>query len=311
MISTFLLQIILPLGLLVYLAFAPVKSLFAYILQIMSTGLVLLALSLVALWMLLPWWLPYVYGLIYLIVISFRCIRLKSKSIWPTTSLSWFPVIILFILGGYSAYLLREAILGRELPDVEIANIQSPFGPGIYLVAHGGSRELINGHMMTLDTSVERFKKYLGQSYGIDIFKVNSLGFRAIGIQPSDPSKYEIFGQPVLAPCDGTVISSRNDRPDMPVPIMDVDVIEGNNVLLNCGNFELLLAHFQMGSVLVKAGDQLIVGDELGTVGNSGKTTEPHLHISAQKSAINSSLLSGKPMAIQINGHFYVRNDRL
>ena len=48
-IYTLLLQIVLPLGLLALFAFTPAKSLVAYILQIFSTGLYLVVMSLVAL----------------------------------------------------------------------------------------------------------------------------------------------------------------------------------------------------------------------------------------------------------------------
>jgi murein DD-endopeptidase MepM/ murein hydrolase activator NlpD len=43
----------------------------------------------------------------------------------------------------------------------------------------------------------------------------------------------------------------------------------------------VLLAHLQHGSVAVATGDPVTVGDPIGRVGNSGNTTEPHLHIHA------------------------------
>lgn len=45
----------------------------------------------------------------------------------------------------------------------------------------------------------------------------------------------------------------------------------------------MLLNHLKKSSVLVKAGDHLKPGDTIGRVGNSGSTSEPHLHIHHQK----------------------------
>lgn len=165
--------------------------------------------------------------------------------------------------------------------------------------------------MMTLNPAVERYRAYRGQSYGLDIIKINALGFRSRGLQPRDPAAYAIYGESVLAPCDGYVLASRSDRPDMPVPSMDLEVIEGNHVLLICDDFVVLLAHFQQGSVKVAAGDQVSTGDYLGKVGNSGKTAEPHLHISAQLPGSAREPISGEPLAITINGRYLVRNDVL
>lgn len=98
--------------------------------------------------------------------------------------------------------------------------------------------------MMTLNPAVERYRAYRGQSYGLDIIKINALGFRSRGLQPRDPAAYAIYGESVLAPCDGYVLASRSDRPDMPVPSMDLEVIEGNHVLLICDDFVVLLAQY-------------------------------------------------------------------
>ncbi|GAB5449997.1 MAG: M23 family metallopeptidase [Halioglobus sp.] len=313
MIATLLTQLVLPLGLMSWLAFRSAGSALEFVLQVASTGLALFALSRVSLWMFLPFWLPYLYAVIFAaaVVKRLRPSGFRFATLLPHTVRAWAVTTVFLLLGIFSAYLTAEAALGRQLPDAEIADISMPLDRGIFVVAHGGSKELINAHLMTLDPSVPRFKAYRGQYYALDLFEINRLGFRANGLQPRDPEQYKIFGQPVLAPCEGTVVVRRDDRPDMPVPEMDLDTIEGNHVLLDCEDFELLLAHFQQGTVTVTAGDKVSVGDELGLVGNSGKTTEPHLHISAQKASTNAQRFSGEPMAITIEGEFYVRNDRL
>jgi murein DD-endopeptidase MepM/ murein hydrolase activator NlpD len=44
----------------------------------------------------------------------------------------------------------------------------------------------------------------------------------------------------------------------------------------------LLIGHLSPGSIQVKVGDQVKLGQQIAKVGNSGNTTEPHLHIQAQ-----------------------------
>lgn len=55
--------------------------------------------------------------------------------------------------------------------------------------------------------------------------------------------------------------------------------IIGNHVIVDQhdGSYALY-AHLQRGSVAVRIGDQIGTGTVLGKVGNSGNTSEPHLH---------------------------------
>ena len=58
-----------------------------------------------------------------------------------------------------------------------------------------------------------------------------------------------------------------------------------NYIFLQVDNSDsyLILAHLKQGSVLVAAGEHVNAGDILGQVGNSGTTSEPHLHIQLQR----------------------------
>lgn len=46
----------------------------------------------------------------------------------------------------------------------------------------------------------------------------------------------------------------------------------------------ILLAHLRRGSVTVDVGDHLDSGDAVGRCGNSGNSTQPHLHLQATDS---------------------------
>ncbi len=313
MLFVVLIQTLLPVLLIVWFAFLPAKSLTGYTIQFVATALVLTALLLASLWMIFPWWIPIAYGGLLVLVLVIRLWRrgFVFAQCWPNTVSAWLGVLLLIALGGVSTIISWQAIQGRQLPGVGVVDLPLPFRSGLYLVANGGSQEIVNGHMLTLNPEIERFRAYIGQSYGVDLVKINFLGLRAKGLLPEDPSAYAIYNEPVFAPCNGEVIASRNDRPDMPVPTMDREVMEGNHVMLSCHDYELLLAHFRPGSVQVSVGDRVSVGQLLGYVGNSGNSSEPHLHISAQLPGDKASPISGQPLGITFNGVFPVRNDRI
>ena len=58
----------------------------------------------------------------------------------------------------------------------------------------------------------------------------------------------------------------------------------GNYITLECAAGYLLYAHLRQGSILVRPGEEVAVGDELARVGNSGNTTMPHLHFQRMSS---------------------------
>lgn len=312
MIVALLLEVVLPIVLICWFAIAPARSLIGFLVQIVGTGLWFLALYIVGQWMMFPWWLPLAYALICITILAIRWPKISSfEAALPRKPAAIAGSIIMVSLASIAGYFVCLGLQGHKLPEARVVDLAPPLSSSKYLVVSGGSHELINGHMLTLNPDVERYRAYRGQSYGLDIIKINKLGLRSRGLQPRDPAAYAIFDEPVVAPCDGSVLASRSDRPDMPVPSMDLEVIEGNHVLLSCDDFVVLLAHFQQDSIEVTAGDQVSTGDYLGKVGNSGKTSEPHLHISAQLPGSELEPISGEPLAITIDGRYLVRNDVL
>jgi murein DD-endopeptidase MepM/ murein hydrolase activator NlpD len=99
--------------------------------------------------------------------------------------------------------------------------------------------------------------------------------------------------------------------PDMRVPVRDTRRLEGNYVFLNCSGLGVLLAHLRAGSIVVAPGSTVARGQVLGQVGNSGNSTEPHLHIHAQRLSEATDLLAGAPVYLTLGGRFPARNDRL
>ena len=312
-ISTIGLQIALPLALIASLAFVPMRSKLGLGAQIISTGLTLLCLLLISVWMITPWWAPYLYLAFWLTLVLARAPRQFINFPWiPNGALDWAGLAVFAGLAVAAALPMQQAIQGRRLPAANIlVDITFPMGPGTYLVANGGSNKMINTHLMTLRPQTERQAAYRGQSYAVDFIKIDTLGMRAAGWRPTDPSAYAIFGDPVYAPCEGNVIRILDGQPDMTVPKMDRSQLEGNHVLIQCGNFAVLLAHLRYGSIRVTAGERVAAGEQIGKVGNSGQTTEPHLHIHVQRLPDSGPLLSGEPLHLTFDGEFPVRNDRI
>ena len=96
---------------------------------------------------------------------------------------------------------------------------------------------------------------------------------------------YGIWNQEVYAPLDAVVIAAYDEEADITPGSEDVLSMEGDHVYLKVaetGTF-LLLNHLKQHSVTVAVGDKVQTGDLLGLVGNSGSTSEPHLHIHHQR----------------------------
>lgn len=307
-------QIAIPLTLLAWLGFWPAGSAAGVLLQAAGTGAFLFALSRVAQWAVPVWWLPWAYGGLWLLAVVAALLRLAGAGlpVLPDAFSGWAALALSVVLLGLGAWYGARAVVGQRLPPVDIVDIANPFGPGRYLVGHGGSNRLVNGHMRTLDASVARFRPWRGQSYAVDFFGLGPWGLRARGWRPADPATYAIFGAELRAPCAGVVTAAEGGWPDFEVPNEDPVNRLGNHVILRCGAAEIVLAHMRQGSIPVTLGDKVAVGDRLGEVGNSGASTEPHLHIHAQRPAPDGAPpISGEPLALRIDGRFLVRGDRL
>jgi murein DD-endopeptidase MepM/ murein hydrolase activator NlpD len=84
---------------------------------------------------------------------------------------------------------------------------------------------------------------------------------------------------------DGVIASVKDGIPEnipgatsRAVPIT-LDTVGGNYVVLDLGDDRFAFyAHLQPGSLRVKVGDRVRRGQVLGLVGNSGNSTQPHLH---------------------------------
>lgn len=124
----------------------------------------------------------------------------------------------------------------------------------------------------------------IAQRFAIDWVQLRPSGETFTG-DPKDNKNYRAYGTEVLAVADGTVAATKDGIPEnipglesRAVPIT-LETVGGNHIILDLGRgFFAFYAHLQPGSLRVKTGDRVQPGQVLALLGNSGNSTEPHLH---------------------------------
>lgn len=95
----------------------------------------------------------------------------------------------------------------------------------------------------------------------------------------SKNSDYYAYGQDILAPADGTVVTVVDGVPENPPGLTDIYYRFGNAITISLGNGEYaVLGHLLTGSTKVRVGDRVSRGQVIARCGNSGNSTAPHLH---------------------------------
>ena len=141
----------------------------------------------------------------------------------------------------------------------------------------------------------------IGQEFAYDLVKVDEEGNSGKGDE-TKPQSFYAYGQNVLAPADGVVYETRDGIDDTPVSQLaddDPSVVnkkilayqivlrkrygvrgtDGNYIIMDHGNSEYsVFVHLKKGSLRIKKGDRVKRGDIIAQVGQSGLSTEPHLH---------------------------------
>ena len=123
----------------------------------------------------------------------------------------------------------------------------------------------------------------LGQRFAIDLVVMRDR--QPHSGNPTALESHYCWNQPILAPADGIVVHAVDSLPDQPIGSTDPGNPAGNHVVIDFGNEEYgFLAHMRQGSLRVSKGDRVKAGMQIGQCGNSGNTSEPHLHFHLQTS---------------------------
>lgn len=239
-------------------------------------------------WVTMPWsWVSQyarvVVGAGVLALLAVGLVRLPGL---PAGHLVWFDATgpVVSLLWAWQLWSgCREAKAERS--PLLIAN---PLPGSRVLVGQGGGK-LVNHHA-----------RHPTQRYALDLLCLGPAGARAGGLAPRRVAAYRAYGAVVAAPCAATVVTAVDGYADQPVlanqreqgPLQPQPVY-GNHLILRTAADEdvvLVLAHLRAGSLLVARGDRVAVGQPLAEVGNSGNTTEPHLHLHAEAGAADDAI---------------------
>ena len=137
-----------------------------------------------------------------------------------------------------------------------------------------------------------------GQTYAIDVvYEPGDRPRPGFGWWPlaRRADEFPGFGEPVFAPVDGVVVRahdrerdhwSRTSWPSLLLLLLESvreffgpSKILGNHVVVDCGDGTYVaLAHLKRRSVRVAKGQRVTAGEQVGACGNSGNSSEPHLH---------------------------------
>jgi hypothetical protein len=159
-----------------------------------------------------------------------------------------------------------------NLPKIErnMTSLLLPFND-TWNVFWGGDTKELNYHI-----------ENEAQKNAIDFLIIDKTGksYKTDGKTNED---YYAFGKEVIAPCKGEIVLVIDGVKDNVLGQMNLFVVGGNTIVLKTENNEyLVLCHFKHQSINVKEGQKVEQGQLLGLCGNSGHSSEPHIHFHIQ-----------------------------
>lgn len=159
-----------------------------------------------------------------------------------------------------------------NLPKIDrnSTKLKLPF-KGEWTVVWGGDTKELNYHVESVAQK---------NAFDIVIKDVKGNSFKTDGKTNED---YYAFGKEIIAPGDGEIVLVVDGVKDNKPGELNPVYIPGNTVIIKTAQNEyLFFAHFKQHSIKVKEGQQVTQGQLLGLCGNSGNSSEPHLHFHIQ-----------------------------
>lgn len=225
------------------------------------------------------------YHLRYILLLALFLIVYRREE-WRALALLGGPI-------GLTAFALRRP------PRAPAIDLQFPLQGATFCIVQGGNARWLNHHRISKS-----------QRFALDIVALHWYGSRARGIYPATLRDYRIFGEMVYSPCSGRVTAIVNGRPDEPPGRMDRSNPAGNYVIIrpDASDIYVGLAHLMNESVVVRPNDRVEAGQFLARAGNSGNTSEPHLHIHAKRGGQPTSMLDGEGVPMLFTQRWLIRN---
>jgi len=169
-----------------------------------------------------------------------------------------------------------------------IAELELPFNDN-WFVNWGGRTKEQNYHTSLVD-----------QRFALDVVQIeNGSSFMGNGKQNED---YFCYGDSLFAPASGQIVEMKNSVAENIPGNTNKNELFGNYIIIDHGNDEYsVLAHMITNSIIVKLGDTVSKGQLVGLCGNSGNSTEPHLHYHLQN---QPSIGYGEGLPAEFNNYY-------
>lgn len=290
-------QIVLPVALIVGMLRSRPRSTLKWLTDTVALFLILLFVFWIARWDVTSYYLRILVLPVFAVASWFAYRRIEPDQA-PTNRLSLARSNALNVVLIVAFLWLNVTVISGFGYQGDAVELAYPLRDGMFYVGGGGTSRWINNH-----------NAFPPQDFALDIVRLNAFGNRATIGAPSELTSYAIFGTPIYSPCSGPVVTAVDGRSDQIPPNRDIANFAGNHVVVLCHDAEILLAHMMEGSLLVAAGDEVAEGQELGAVGNSGNTSQPHLHIHAERGGVSGRILDGVGVPMTFEGRFLVRNN--
>lgn len=235
--------------------------------------------------------------------ITLSVIKVKDLQFFKKGCLKWSWGLVIEVIIFIAILIWGFAGMGVKENAVEI---QPPLQGDSNYVIHGGSTSILNYHGAFSEQ----------QRYALDVNELNDRGFRAGGILPKKLDEYAVFGDTIYSPFDATIVHAVDSIADQTPPQTLPGQPLGNHIWLKKGNLYVVLAHLKKKSLKIETGMFVKANQPIANVGNSGNTTEPHLHIHAVKIDFRENpdpdalLYRGEPVPLKLKSNgFLTRND--
>jgi hypothetical protein len=175
--------------------------------------------------------------------------------------------------------------------------MQLPF-KGEWTLSWGGDTKELNYHVESI-----------AQKNAFDILIKDEKGASHNGNGEKNEDYYA-FGRELYAPCDGEVVLVVDGVKDNIPGTLNPVYIPGNTVIIktDAGEFAFF-AHFKQHSIVVKQGQKVKSGTLLGLCGNSGNSSEPHLHFHLQNVEDMTKAIGAKCYFEKLKVNGVIKND--
>ncbi len=153
-----------------------------------------------------------------------------------------------------------------------------------YILPFKGKWTVVNG---STDKELSHSWSIPSQRYAYDFLIVDDEGMSYQGDNLS-PQSYYCYGKDIIAPCEGMIVDLKDGYEDSLIDGKGgadcrAKDIRGNYILIKHSHNEYsLIAHIMRNSLLVKIGDKVKQGQVIAQSGNTGNTSEPHIHFQLQ-----------------------------